>query len=91
MARVSRSYEPPLQERSNRSSDAKRAIAEKAAELVEDGETIILDVGSTTIELARALRGKRGLTVVTASLPIADELSEQSDTRVLLTGGIVRP
>jgi DeoR/GlpR family transcriptional regulator of sugar metabolism len=58
---------------------------------VEDGETIILDVGSTTIELARALRGKRGLTVVTASLPIADELSEQPDTRVVLTGGIVRP
>ena len=91
LARVSRSYEPPLQERSSRSSDAKRAIAEKAAELVEDGETIILDVGSTTIELARALRGKRGLTVVTASLPIADELSEQPDTRVVLTGGIVRP
>ena len=91
VARVSRSYEPPLQARASRSHVAKRAIAEKAAAIIEDGETIILDVGSTTIELARALRGKRGLTVVTASLPIAEELSDQPDMRVVLTGGIVRP
>lgn len=91
VARVSRSYEPPLQARAGRSHAAKRLIAERAAALVEEGETIILDVGSTTIELARALRGKRGLTIVTASLPIADELSDQPDMRVVLTGGIVRP
>ena len=87
---VSRSYEPPITVRASTASAAKTAIGAVAAGLVNDGETIIIDVGTTTLELAKALHGRRGLTVVTASLPIAAELGIDPDIRVLMTGGQVR-
>lgn len=87
---VSRSYEPPLAVRATTASAAKTAIGAAAARLVNDGETIIIDVGTTTLELAKALHGRRGLTIVTASLPIAAELGNDPDIRVLMTGGQVR-
>jgi DeoR/GlpR family transcriptional regulator of sugar metabolism len=89
-----RSYEPPLQLRSSKHSERKKSIGQAAAELVYDGDSIGLDVGTTTLEIARALQGKRNLTVVTASLPIANEFisgfSLSGDIRLILTGGIVR-
>jgi DeoR/GlpR family transcriptional regulator of sugar metabolism len=87
---VSRSYEPPFAVRATTASAAKSAIGVTAAGLVNDGETIIVDVGTTTLELARALHGRRGLTVVTASLPVAVELGADPDVRVLVTGGQIR-
>ena len=87
---VSRSYEPPLSVRAATASEAKAAIGATAAALVNDGDTIIIDVGTTTLELAKALHGRRGLTVVTPSLPIAAELGTDPDIRVLVTGGQVR-
>jgi DeoR/GlpR family transcriptional regulator of sugar metabolism len=87
---VSRSYEPPLAVRATTASAAKTAIGAASARLVNDGDTIIIDVGTTTLELAKALHGRRGLTVVTASLPIAAELGIDPDIRVLMTGGQVR-
>jgi DeoR/GlpR family transcriptional regulator of sugar metabolism len=87
---VSGSYEPPLSVRAATASGAKAAIGSAAAALVNEGDTVIIDVGTTTLELARALHGRRGLTVVTASLPIAVELGNDPDVRVLVTGGEVR-
>ena len=52
---VSRSYEPPLAVRATTASVAKTAIGAAAANLVNDGDTVIIDVGTTTLELARAL------------------------------------
>ena len=61
---------------------------------MQDGDSLALDVGTTTIEIAQALQGKRNLTILTASLPIANEivanLSLTADVRLILTGGIVR-
>ena len=87
---ISRGYEPPMPLRMAVASDAKVAIGQAAAELVSEGDTIVLDVGTTTLELARALRGRRGLTVVTPSLPIAIELGNEPGIRVIVTGGTVR-
>lgn len=91
---LGRSYEPPLKTRLNNQSDQKRAIGQKAASLILDGDSIALDVGSTTLEIARALHDKRNLTVLTSSLPIANEIvalySLESDVRLILTGGVVR-
>jgi DeoR/GlpR family transcriptional regulator of sugar metabolism len=87
---VSRSYEPPFAVRATTSHSAKEAIGTAAAELVNDGDTVVIDVGTTTMALARALHGKRGLTVVTASLPVAMELGTDPDIRVVVTGGQVR-
>lgn len=91
---LGRSYEPPYAVRSTRNDERKAAIGRMAAELVVDGDSIALDVGTTTLEIAHALTGKRNLTIITASLPIANDvvarLSLSSDVRLILTGGIVR-
>jgi DeoR/GlpR family transcriptional regulator of sugar metabolism len=86
---VSRSYETPVLQRREISSAAKEAIGRVAASLVEDGDSLILDGGTTSLALARELRSKRGLTVVTPSLPIAIELAEGVDARIIVTGGQV--
>lgn len=91
IATVSRSYEPPLATRSTEAQDAKQRIAEAAADYIEYGETAILDVGSTTFALAQRLRGRGGFTIVTPSVQAASELAGDPNTRVILTGGIVRP
>ena len=70
--------------------DQKRAIAKKAAELVEDGDTVLLDGGSTTYEVARLLVG-RPLHVVTNSLPVANLLSSDSRSDLVWIGGNVCP
>lgn len=88
---VSRSYEPPFAARQIVQQAAKQAIGAAAARLVDDGETVIIDVGTTPLEFARHLKGRRGITVVTHSLPVAMELGNESDVRVLVTGGMVRP
>jgi DeoR/GlpR family transcriptional regulator of sugar metabolism len=94
VSNLGRSYEPPFDLRSTQAAEAKRAIGRKAAEMVYDGDSIALDVGTTTLEVARALQGKRNLTILTSSLPIANEImahfSLSSDVRLILTGGIVR-
>jgi DeoR/GlpR family transcriptional regulator of sugar metabolism len=95
VSNLGRSYEPPFGLRATQDVDAKCAIGRKAAEMVYDGDSIALDVGTTTLEVARALHGKRNLTIVTSSLPIANEIianfSLSSDVRLILSGGIVRP
>lgn len=92
---LGRSYEPPFHLRSTDSSEAKQAIGRVAAGMIFDGDSIALDVGTTTLEIARAIRDKRNLTIITASLPIAYEIASttslNSDIRLILTGGIVRP
>ena len=70
---------------------AKEAIAACAASQIKDGESVILDSGTTTLELAKQLRGRRGLTVITSSLPIAAQLQYDQGIEVLLLGGRLRP
>lgn len=94
-ANLGRSYEPPFQTRAVKNQSAKTAIGLKAAELVYDGDSIALDVGTTTLEIVPGLRGKRNLTIVTSCLQIAtkvvDQVSLEIEARLILTGGIVRP
>ncbi len=77
-------------ERAREHRVAKRQIAAKAASLVTDGMTIMLDSGTTTLALAEALRGKRDLTVITTSLPIASALQYSDAIDVVLLGGHLR-
>lgn len=67
-------------------ADAKRAVACRAAQLCEDGSSIILNAGSTTWFMAQCLRGHR-MQVLTNSFPIAQELIANSANRVVLPGG----
>lgn len=68
----------------------KRAIGLKAAELVNEGDTIILDSGSTTMEIARNLGHFRELTVITNALNIARQLAEFPNIKIIMPGGILR-
>lgn len=89
-----RGYEPPFRLRVGEQAAAKQAIGRAAAELVLDGHSIALDVGTTTLEVARALNSKHNLTIVTSSLPIANEITSAfsltTDVRLILAGGVVR-
>jgi DeoR/GlpR family transcriptional regulator of sugar metabolism len=69
---------------------AKEAIAARAAKLINDGESVMLDSGTTTLALARRLKARKGLTVITTSLPIASELQFADGVQVLLLGGQVQ-
>lgn len=95
IASLARSYEPSFSTRANKNTPAKIAIGLQAAELVYDGDSIALDVGTTTLEIVGGIKRKRNLTIVTSCLQIANrvvsELSLSSDVRLILTGGIVRP
>lgn len=72
-------------------AEAKIAIGRRAAELVAPGTTIILDSGTTTLCLARALRLVRDLVVVTTAVTNALELVGNPATTVIMTGGVIRP
>jgi DeoR family fructose operon transcriptional repressor len=75
---------------STRLGDEKGRIAKVAAGLVQDGETIVLDGGSTAAAVARELAG-RSLHIVTNSLPIADALQDARNIELTLTGGYLYP
>lgn len=69
--------------------DDKERVARSAAELVADGDVVLLDIGTTTARLARNLRGRR-ITVITSSLAVVDELRDDTTVELLVLGGILR-
>lgn len=85
-------HDTPLPIKETRRLAEKRRIGEAAARLIGDGETIILDSGSTTVEIARRMRQRKwsSLTVITNALNIALELSGLPTVRVMMLGGMLR-
>jgi DeoR family transcriptional regulator, glycerol-3-phosphate regulon repressor len=79
--------EAPYDRRMRENSEAKRAIARRAAQLVEDGDTLIIDTGTTTSVFAQELRNRRSLTVVTNSSDIARTLATVNGNKVYMAGG----
>jgi DeoR/GlpR family transcriptional regulator of sugar metabolism len=71
--------------------DKKEIIAQKCLEFIESGDTIILDSGSTTTEIAKKLKGIKNLTVITNALNIALLLGTESGIEVIMTGGEFKP
>jgi DeoR/GlpR family transcriptional regulator of sugar metabolism len=71
--------------------DKKEMIASKCMEFIESGDTIILDSGSTTTEVAKKLRGRKDLTVITNALNIALLLGAEPGIEVIVTGGEFKP
>ena len=68
----------------------KRAIGQLAASLIQDGEAVLLDGGTTAYQVAEHLRDRR-LQVVTNSLPVATLLGKSSETEVVFLGGSIMP
>ncbi|SNR28288.1 transcriptional regulator, DeoR family [Maribacter sedimenticola] len=71
--------------------ELKEIIAQKCLEFIEPGDTIILDSGSTTTEIAKKLVGYKNLTVITNALNIAMMLGTEPDIEVIMTGGEFKP
>ncbi|WNB86662.1 DeoR/GlpR family DNA-binding transcription regulator [Cellulomonas sp. ATA003] len=69
----------------------KRAIGREVARLIGDGRSVVMDGGSATLEVARALHACRSTTVVTNDLQIATELASQDDVRLIVLGGELLP
>ncbi|MFD1673482.1 DeoR/GlpR family DNA-binding transcription regulator [Alicyclobacillus fodiniaquatilis] len=82
--------EPPYAVRTTAHQQEKQGIAAAALALVDDGDTLFIDSGTTALAFAHTLIAKRNLTVFTHSLPVAVALSEYN-VRVYLCGGMLRP
>jgi DeoR/GlpR family transcriptional regulator of sugar metabolism len=84
------SMEMPYNIKQHEMVDEKERIAQQALEFIEDGDTIILDAGSTTYALALLLNTKVQITVVTNDLKIAVKLAENPKINLICTGGTAR-
>jgi DeoR family transcriptional regulator of aga operon len=82
--------ERPVLERLKEHSAEKQRIGARAATLINDGETIILDSGTTTLEIARHLKKKQELHVITNGVNIAAELLDARAVQTFIIGGTVR-
>jgi DeoR family transcriptional regulator of aga operon len=68
----------------------KKSIAFAASSLFKAGDTIIMDSGTTLMELAKLLKGKENMTIITNALDIALKISEVDDLKIIIPGGIFR-
>jgi DeoR family fructose operon transcriptional repressor len=82
-------FEPSFIDKQDEKIDQKISIAEVASMMIEDGDTIILDSGTTTLEIAKRIRS-RNITVITNSIDIASELSNKEGIEIIVTGGSLR-
>ncbi|WP_155385348.1 DeoR/GlpR family DNA-binding transcription regulator [Catellatospora paridis] len=85
-----RGEEPPFAARAHEGAEAKRRIAAAVADMIADGEAVVIDSGTTCLEVARALAHRR-LTVMPLSLHAANALATAPQLRLLLPGGEPRP
>ncbi len=80
----------PLQERQQQFAKEKELIGRKAAELIEEGQTIILDAGTTTWHVATGLAEKGPLTIITNAMNIAEQCTTNEAASIYLLGGKLR-
>jgi len=82
--------DPSLEEKTKRAKKEKELIGAKAVEFIENGDSILFDSGSTTLEIANRLEAKENLTIMTNALNIALQLLTMERMNIMLTGGTVR-
>lgn len=82
-------HDSDFQERDQHFAEEKRRIGMAASEYVKDGDVVALSAGTTTTQVARALKLRRDITIVTNAVNIAMELARTKTIRVLLLGGYV--
>jgi len=86
---VNAGWEPPFEQIAVQRLGAKDRVGAAAGRLLEDGQTVMVDIGTTTLQAARHLHG-RDMTVVTTSLAVYEELATDPVVELVLPGGIVR-
>jgi DeoR/GlpR family transcriptional regulator of sugar metabolism len=70
--------------------EEKNRIAKYAASIIKDGQIVLLDSGTINMEIAKNLRDKKDLTIVTSDVLIAGYLMESTDFKIFCTGGYVQ-
>lgn len=84
------SFEFAFLRRAKHNQPQKRTIAQLAAGLIEDGQSVLFDSGTTTLAIAEQLRQRQGVKVITTSLPIASLLQYNESMEINLLGGQLR-
>ncbi len=82
--------EPPFQSRMAKNSGIKKLLAIGVAKMIKDGDSLFLDIGSTTAYIAEALRNHHNLYIVTNSVMVSSILATINNNRVFLAGGELR-
>lgn len=82
-------FEPSFIDKKDEKNQEKQSIAKYAANMINDGDTIILDSGTTTLEISKNIVADN-VTVITNSIDIASELSNKAGIKLILTGGELR-
>lgn len=88
---ISTSFEHMYREKIVMHTEEKRRIAIQALNEIHDGDSIFLDSGTTTYQLALLLEEKKNLTIITYDMLIASSLKIHHTSQIIVTGGIVRP
>lgn len=83
-------FEPAFCEKEDQYLKEKEAIAGLAASMVQPGETIIIDAGTTTFQMLKHLREKKNLTIITNAINFAKELNADHNIELIMIGGTVR-
>ncbi len=86
---VNEREEPPFAAIAAERHAEKLRIGSAAASLVEDGQAVMIDIGTTTLALARHLHGRK-LRVITSNLAVVEELHQDPDIELIVLGGVVR-
>lgn len=81
--------EPTLESRLDKGVDAKEKLAKAVADTISDGDSVFLDIGSTTAYVALALRDHSDLLVVTNSTFVANTLATHNNNKIFMAGGEV--
>lgn len=71
-------------------TEGKRLIGRKAADLIPDNSSLLINIGTTTEQVATALRGKKGLLVITNNLNVVNILRGMQEIEVIVAGGVMR-
>lgn len=90
VSRQNSTLDLPYSIRENANVEEKQAIADKVAELIGDGERIMVDSSSTSLYIIKKLKEKRNLTIITNSVKILLELAEKQNWTILSTGGMLK-
>jgi len=85
------SYEPTYTARMDFHKEEKQRIAQAALEYIQENDTVILDAGTTVLELAKLLKDYKNLYVATNDLHEAMELAPNNDITLVILGGMLRP
>ena len=85
------SFECAYQDKAKIMTDEKKRIGFQAASYVEDGETVLLDSGTTSLQIAMNLSSKKNITVITYDLYIANAAVLDASSTLIVTGGMRRP